>query len=336
VPAAGFIADANTSLCVEVTAVVALDSGVEASTTVTFEVEDFTLEVPPGISLIQLDVNSMKAVQTSGGNTDLTFDIDGWRLGGALSWLEPLISLLSPGGSDFDVDIDPTEIVTELELSLPNITLGVFVIKNFTVTLTGTFPFTGTDEPAIGIGIGSRAEPVSLQIMQFRGGFWCEIAFSTQGLVLLHVHADATAMLVEIDIVIAKAYCYVTVGADFKLASGNVTFIGSLKLEAGFSVLGVIGATLSVVGKVKYQEAAEKITISGTIHWSVTALATFSGKVPLGELSFSTGNGGGSGFAPLAGRSLPAQASSTAPVGGSFGDAHTLATWRTYVDKFAA
>jgi hypothetical protein len=336
VPAAGFLATPSTSLCVEVTAVVALDSGVEASSTVVFEVEDFTLEVPPGIGLIQLDVNSMKALQTSGGNTDLTFDIDGWRLGGALSWLEPLISILSPGGSDFGVDIDDTEIVTELELSLPTITLGVFVIKNFTITLTGTFPFTGVDEPSIGIGIGSRAEPVTLQILQFRGGFWCEVVFSTQGLVLLHIHADATAMLFEIDIVIAKAYCYVTVGADFKLKDGFVTFIGSLKLEAGFSVLGVIGATLSVVGLVKYLEAEEKITISGTIYWSVTAVVTVSGKVPLGELTFKTGDGGGgSGFASLAGRALPSQAASGASIGGSFGDVHTLSTWRTYVDKFA-
>lgn len=337
VTAAGFIATSSTTLCVELTAVVGLDSGVEASSTVVFEVEDFTLVVPPVISLIQLDVNSMKAVQTSSGNTDLTFDIGAWRLGGALSWLEPLISLLSPGGSDFDVDIDDVAIVADLELSLPNITLGVLVIKNFTVSLTGTFPFTGSDEPAIGIGVGSRDKPVSLQIMQFRGGFSCELVFSTQGLVLLHVHAEATAMLVEIDIVIAQAYCSVTVGADFTLKNGNVTFKGYLKLTASFNVLGVIGATLEIVGQVTYRELEEEITISGTIHWSVTAVVTVSGKVPIGQLTFSTGDGAGpSGFAPLAGRALPAQVASGSPAGGSFGDAHTIASWRTYVDKFAA
>jgi hypothetical protein len=337
VTAAGFIATSSTTLCVELTAVVGLDNGVDASSTVVFEVEDFTLVVPPGVSLIQLDVNSMKAVQTSNGNTDLTFDIGGWRLGGSLSWLEPLISLLSPSGSGFDVDIDDTSIVADLELSLPNITLGVLVIKNFAISLTGTFPFTGTDEPAIAIGVGSRDKPVTLQIMQFRGGFWCELVFSTQGLELLHIHADASAMLVQIDIVIAEAYCSVTVGADFKLKDGNVTFTGYLRLTASFNVLGVIGATLEIEGRVRYEEAEEKITISGTIYWSVTAVFTFSGSVPIGQLTFSTGDGGGpSGFAPLANRALPAQAASGAPSGGSFGDAHTIDSWRTYVEKFAA
>jgi hypothetical protein len=339
VPAAGFIATTSTSLCVEVTAVIGLSDGVEASSTVVFEVEDFTLVVPPGLSLIELDINSMKAVQTSAGNTDLTFDIDGWRLGGDLSWLEPLISLLSPGGSDFGVDIVDTKIVADLELSLPNITLGVLVIKNFAIGLTGTFPFSGTDEPTIGIGLGSRDNPVTLQIQQFRGGFWCEVVFSTQGLELLHIHADATAMLVEIDIVIANAYCYVTVGADFTLKGGNVTFSGYLSLSAGFSVLGLVGASLEIVGRVTYDSGDEKITISGTIHWSVTAIATFSGRVPIGELSFRTGNGnGGSGFAPLARAAVPAQAPpgpADPPAAGSFGSVHDLTSWRTYVDKFA-
>jgi hypothetical protein len=335
VPAAGFIATSATSLCISVTAVIGLADGVEASSTVTFEVDDFTLVVPPLLSLIELDINSMKALQSSSGATDLTFDIGDWRLGGALSWLEPLISKLSPAGSDFGVDVIGTSIVAELELSLPNITLGVLVIKNFTITLTGSFPFSGTDDPTIGIGVGTRTKPVTLQIQQFRGGFWCEMVFSTQGLELLHIHADATAMLVEIDIVIANAYCYVTVGADFTLKNGNVTFVGYLSLSAGFSVLGLVGASLEVVGRVKYKEADEKITISGTIIWSVTAIATFSGRVPLGELSFKTGNGGAAGFAPLAARTLPAQASADPAPGGSFGTVHTLATWRDYVAKFA-
>jgi hypothetical protein len=334
VPEAGFMTTTATTLCVEVTAVVALSDGVEASSTVVFEVDDFTLVVPPLLSLIELDVNSMKAVQTSSGNTDLTFDIAGWRLGGDLSWLEPLISLLSPGGSDFGVDVVGPKIVADLELSLPNITLGVLVIKNFTIGLTGTFPFSGTDEPTIGIGVGSADRPVTLQIQQFRGGFWCEVVFSTQGLELLHIHADATAMLVEIDIVIANAYCYVTVGADFTLKGRDVTFSGYLSLSAGFSVLGLVGASLEIVGRVTYKSKDENITISGTIHWSVTAVATFSGRVPIGDLSFSTGNGSAAGFAPLASRALPAQASGGPPAGGSFGAAHSLSSWRTYVDKF--
>jgi hypothetical protein len=336
VPIAGFIATSSTTLCVEVTAVVGLEAGVEASVTIVFEVDDFTLVVPPLISLVELDINSMKATQTSSGNTDLTFDIAAWRLGGALSWLEPLISLLSPNGGDFDVVIVDGAIAIDLELGLPNINLGVLEIKNFTIGLSGSFPFTGTAEPTIGIGVGSRDKPVSLQIMQFAGGFWCEVVFSPQGLELLHVHAEVSAMLVEIDIVIAQAYCSVTVGADFTLKNGNVTFSGFLKLTASFNVLGLVGATLEIVGRVTYKEVAEEITISGTIYWSVTALATFSGKVPIGELTFSTGSGSGAGFASLSGRALPLQASADSPAGGSFGDAHTFTTWTTYVDKFAA
>jgi hypothetical protein len=335
VPLAGFVTTAATSLCVEVTTVISLAETVDASATVVFEVQDFTLVIPPGVSLIQLDINSMKATETSSGNTDLEFDIGQWRLGGALSWLEPLISKLSPRGSEFDVDIDVSAIVADLEVSLPSINLGVLAIRNFTIGLTGTFPFIGSEQPTIGVGVGSRRAPVSLQILQFRGGFWCEMEFSSQGLELLHIHADATAMLVEIDIKVAEAYCYVTVGADFTLKNGNVTFTGYVSLSAGFSVLGLVGATLEIVGRVTYQEAAELITVSGTIYWSVTALFTFRGRVPLGELSFRTGDGASAGFARPT-RALMGQATSPEPsAGGSFGDAYDLDSWREYVAKFA-
>lgn len=328
---AGFIADADTSLCVSIDSVVALDPSVETSATVEFRVSEFTLIVPPVIDLVRLEIRELRAVQTTTGTPDLTFDVASWALGGNLAWMERLLDLLTPAGSDFDIDISSESIGVDLAISLPDINLGMLKITNFAIGLFGSFPFTGGDEPRIGIGLGSRSAPVSLQILQFGGGFSVEVEFSAQGVELLVIKAFVSARLVEIDIVIAQAYCEVAISAVFK--GSDAGFVGELSLTAHFNVLGVIGATLSIVGRVKYKASNETITISGTIHWSVTAVLTFSGKVPIGSFDFKIGNGSAGNLR----RGRAAGAGGGGGGGdpaGSFGSAHTFATWNEYVDAF--
>ncbi|MFK7917079.1 MAG: hypothetical protein AB8G14_03285 [Ilumatobacter sp.] len=334
---AGFIADSDTTLCVSISSVIALEDDVDTSATVEFRVSDFTLVIPPGLDLVQLDIRELRAVQTTTGTPDLTFDVASWRLGDDLAWMEPLLDLLTPAGADFDIDISSSAIDFDLSVALPDITLGVLKITNFAIGLYGSFPFTGDDEPRIGIGVGSRANPVSLQILQFGGGFSVEMEFSTQGLELLIVKAFVSARLVEIDIVVAQAYCEVAVSAVFKLKEGAVTFIGEVSLTAHFNVLGVIGATLSIKGKVKYEVAEKKVTVTGTIHWSVTAVFTYSGKVRIGSIDFELGDDGASGL--RRGRAARAADNGGGGLGddpsGSFGSAHSFSSWNDYVDAFS-
>ncbi|MEO1058662.1 MAG: twin-arginine translocation signal domain-containing protein, partial [Actinomycetota bacterium] len=288
----------DTTLCVELTTVIALDDTVEAGVTVEFSVKDFTLLIPPAnLDVIQLDVNELRAIQTTSGSTDFALDIAEWRLGGLLAFLEPLITLLTPTGSAFDLDIASTEIVADLDISLPDIDLGVLAITNFAIGLTGTFPFVGDDEPRLGIAVGSRRDPVSLQIMQFRGGFSLELEFSANGLELVHVTALVAARLFEIDIKIATAYCEVGILAEFILSGGRVTFAGELSLTAHFSVAGIVNATLTISGRVEYKEQQQNVTISGTIYWEVSVVLKASGRVPIGSITFSVGDGAANGVA---------------------------------------
>lgn len=336
---AGFIVTADTELCLEITSTIGLSPGVQSGIETEFRVTDFTLMVPPLIGLIELNVAELRGVQPVDGPADLTFDIEDWTLIGALSFLDVLFKKFTPSGSDFDIDIDSTTITADLDLPLPKIDLGVLAIKNFNVGLTGSFPYQGEDDPSIAIEIGTKKNPVDIQIMQFGGGFRLELALDTKGMQSLEIYAEVSARLVEIDIKIATAYCEVGVSAEFKLNSaGEVTFIGKLWMEASFNVLGLVGATLNITGKVRYKEPKEKLTFSGTIHWSVTALFTFSGKVPIGSIDFKLGDGQANGFA---GRALTgggghlAQAASADGLAGGFGDVHSYASWTDYVSKFA-
>lgn len=331
-PVAGFVTSGATRLCVEIESTVALSPAVEAGTTVEFSISDFTLVVPPQVGLVELDVNELRAVETSTGTSDLTLDIDTWRLGGALSWLQPLIRLLTPAGSEFEVEVVGSEILVALDVPVPGLDLGVLSISGFSIGLDGAFPFDGSGQPRLEIGVGSDVAPIGLQIAQFRGEFWCTLGFSATELDLLHISAAASARLFEIDIKVAEAYCEVGISADFTLRGGDVSFKGTLSLTAHFDVGGVIGASLSIQGTVRYEEADETMTISGTIFWSVTAVVTFNGSVPIGTIDFRLGGGqaGAAAADGLAARAVGASAGS-----GSFGDVHSLATWTDYVGAFA-
>lgn len=342
IPIAGFYPSDDSRLCISLEAVVALSPQVQAGATVEFSVTDFTLMVPPLLGIVELDVAELRGVQPSGGPTDLTFDITAWRLGGILDWLEPVVKFLSPGGKAFDLDIDLDAIDTSLTLPAPELDFGVLKVTGLAIDLAGRFPFRGVEEPVVGFGIGKPQNPVTVKVLQFEGGFFARFDFTTQGLEKVRIQARAAADLVTIDIKVAKAYCRVEIMAEFRLDSGKVTFIGELALEASFNVLGLVGATLRIVGRVEYKEISKTVTISGRIEWSVTALFTFSGTVPLGSIEFalggqSSGSGGGTSSAlGLSARSGNAPAVGVGAGGTTFGDLHTADTWADYVRKFAA
>ncbi len=346
VEAAGFITNDDTELCVTLMTEVGLGTAaaddadgsvtvVEGSATATFVVADFTLVVPPILGLVELDVTELRAEQPSDGATEFSLDVDGWRLGGALAFLEPLVSFLSPAAKAFDIEISSSAIRTSLEIPIPKLSFGVLEIGGGMIGLAGEFPFSGPGVPTVGFQLGSPSSPITLQIMQFSGEFSCALDFSTEGLERIAIRARASAMLVTIDIEVAKAYCGVSIEARFELADGLVSFTGLAELSAHFSVGGVINATLTLQASVDYSEAAQTVTLAGRILWSVTALFTFNGEVKLGSIEFalggsSTGGGGGTSFR---------SASGTVGVGAGgtdFADQHELASWTEYVHKFAA
>lgn len=330
---AGFLADADTSLCVRLVTVIALDLDLDASATIEFEARDFTLVVPPLVGLIEFDVRTLRAVAPSDGPADLTFDVDQWRLGGLLAWLEPLITSLVPSGSAFDIDITSTSIDTDLGVALPDFSLGVLELRNFALELSGQFPFVDDVEPRIEFAVGSRREPVGVQIMQFGGGFFCELAFNATGVVKIVVSAEVSARLFAVDVGVAEAYLAVGVGATFKWVGGDVTFIGELWVEITIDIFGFVSASVRVTARVKYKPSTEIVTFSGTIYWSVTAVFTWDGQVPIGSTDLAIGDGAGpAGFRSA---SRPAQASPVGVPAGSFGDAHDLPSWTDYVAKFA-
>ncbi len=330
---AGFLADANTSLCVRLVTVIALDLDLDASATIEFEARDFTLVVPPVVGLIEFDVRSLRAIAPSDGPADLTFDVERWRLGGLLAWLEPLITSLVPSGSAFDIVVDGTSINADLSVSLPDFNLGVIELRNFALGLEGDFPYVDGVEPRIEFAVGSRREPVGVQIMQFGGGFFCELAFNATGIVKVVVGAEVSARLFAVDVGVAEAYIAVGVGATFKWVDGEVTFIGELWVEITIDILGFVSASVRVTARVKYKPATEIVTFSGTIYWSVTAVFTWDGTVPIGSTDLQIGDGPGpSGFRSA---SRPAQATPVGVPAGSFGDAHDLTSWNEYVAKFA-
>lgn len=344
IPALGFVADEDTSLCVRLEAVVALDPTVMPRAVVEFAVRDFTLQVPPLVNVVELDVAVLRVVQPSDGPVDLTFDVSDWRIGDALSWLTPLFDLLSPAGSDFDVGVVDGAIDTDLSLPMPDVNLGILKIRNLGVDLALSFPFLDDRPALVSVDVGRPSAPISIQLAKFKGSFFTRLRFSPAGLELVRVRAEVSAQLFSIDIKVATAYLEVGIAAEFVLRNGEVTFIGELWLEASFSALGVINATLRIAGRVTYLPAQERLKLSGTITWSVSALFTASGSVEIGTLTFDLGGSGsgaaalGGGVGPMAMRSAPRLghgSTSTGPPTG-FGDQHTLATWSEYVSKFAA
>ncbi|MEM1333001.1 MAG: hypothetical protein AAGG08_06030, partial [Actinomycetota bacterium] len=331
VPALGFETTADTTLCVEARSTVGIGVNGESGVEVEFALTDVEFHIPPLVPLIVFDVAEISAIQPSTGPVDLTLDIRDWRLGGDLTWLQTLFDRLTPAGRGFDIDVDARQIDAHLPLSIPGVSLGVLTIDSFDVSLDASFPYVGSEPPLIGIDIGSKRDPIRIQLLQFAGTFRLGVAFDTTGLRELEVYAGVSARLVSIDIVIAEAYCEVGLSAEFTLRSdGTTKFTGTVWLTAHFSVAGLIGATLTIEGSLSYEPALERLRLRGVIHWSATAVFTFSGRVPLGTTDFEIGNSSGDQ------QVFGALATPGGDRGGGFGEAHTFATWTDYVSKFAA
>lgn len=336
---AGFIARDTTRLCVTMTTVVGLKPSIPSGGGVEFEVSDFTLQIPPSLGVIELDVAELRASQPIGGSFGFTLDIDRWRLGGLLDWLQPLVRGLSPRGDAFAVDLRRDSIDLDLTLPVPNINLGLLSIRNLAIGIGGDFPFSGPRDPLVRFTAGTRKAPITVTLLQFTGAFSCELDFTTQGLDRIRAKVEVEACLFRVDVVIAKASFTIGVLLDFRLRNGEVTFEGEVFVEASFSVLGIT-ATVTLAATVSYRSATQKAVARGEIRWEVSSLlGSADGTIPLGSLEFELGSGASvQGFRRASKRAVRARSTNgeLPPPGRGFGDQHTFDTWTAYRTTFAA
>ncbi len=309
----------------------------QAENTLTIRVEDVTLSIPPVATLVVLTFSRVEVVESSTDGLIVDPTLDDWTWGPFLAWLRPLTDLLDKLGGGL-IDITPLALEINIDVPLPEISLGVVSITNAAIYAGLELPFGDGFVPNVSLGLGSAASPVEISVLAYGAEFYLEVDISPgspTGLRRLTASLELEAMLYGFDIVVASADITLRVSALFKINEGEITFRGSVGLEGNISVLGLLDVSVGIEASLTYKSATDEMIVSGRLTYSVDSfLGGPSGSVPIGKMTFELSDGDSAlrsitGVAADAARAV----SSTAP---SFGDRFTRSQWRDdYTAAFA-
>jgi hypothetical protein len=335
VEALGFEVPAGSRAFIENVTHVPVDG--QAENTLTIRVEDVTLSIPPVATLVVLTFSRVEVVESSTDGLIVDPTLDDWTWGPFLAWLRPLTDLLDKLGGGL-IDITPLALEINVDVPLPEISLGVVSITNAAIYAGLELPFGEGFVPNVSLGLGSAASPVEISVLAYGAEFYLEVDISPgspTGLRRLTASLELEAMLYGFDIVVASADITLRISALFKINEGEITFSGSVGLEGNISVLGLLDVSVGIEASLTYRSATDEMIVSGRLTYSVdTFLGGPSGSVPIGTMTFELSDGD-SALRSITGAAAGAAraASSSAP---SFGDRFTRSQWRVeYTAAFA-
>jgi hypothetical protein len=250
-----------------------------------------------------------------------------------------LVDKLGLGNVDLKILADKLDM--DSSINLPDLSLGVAELKNFSINLGLDLPLDGGVPGLVSFGIASKSAPLDIDIMMFGATFWLDfdLGFTGPG---LPAPAQTMSMgvsvyweMLDFDIVVVSISFTLRLSADWKISGGEIVFTGAVSLEGEISVLGMLDVSASIVCSLTYRSEDETLVLKGTVHYCVDTFLgeVASGSVPIGETTIELGDGTGATAAARRGvRPLP----SAAPGGAaSFGDRYSRAEWNDYCDAFA-
>ncbi len=237
--------------------------------------------------------------------------------GGDLDFIRKLSELIPPGvfGDGPSLDLRPDRIALGFTIGLPPLTIGVFAMKNLSLSAGLELPFVD-GRPALDFGFSRRDSPFLLTVSLLGGGGFFHLQLDTSGLKLVEAALEFGASI-DMDIGVASGNVHVFAGIYFKLEKRDgdlqVVLAGYLRLGGALSVLGLVTISVEFNLSFSYNSGTKKVTGRATLTVNVE-VAFFSKSVEL-SVERSFGRDGGDP---------------------TFGDLiHTPAIWSEYADAFA-
>lgn len=184
-----------------------------ATSRVDGELTDVALNIPSSDYLIRIELSRLAFASRNGQEPAIDVDVRAVRFGGELAWVEGLRRYLTFGSGGPEISVLPDRVEASISVTLPNVTLGVFALRNIRFLAGLDLPLTG-DPARVRFGLSSRDDPFRLTVFCIGGGGWVGIAFGADGLERLELGFEGGA----------------EVGLDLGVASGSVSMMFGIAL----------------------------------------------------------------------------------------------------------
>ena len=225
------------------------------------EIVDFDLNLigDGGGALMRLMFRRVGFHAGSAGKPEVDVVFGGLGFLGPLSFVDRLRELIPfDGFSDPPyVDVAPEGVTAGFDLTLPNVTIGVFSLENIAFGADARVPFLG-DAMTVGFYFCSKEAPFRLTVMCIGGGGWLGLRASPKGLVLLELGLEACACL-SVDLGVASGSVSISVGVYLRLEADKGLFTAYFRIRGEVDVLGLISASITLELSLTYHFETGKL-----------------------------------------------------------------------------
>ena len=189
----------------------------------------------------------------SSGKPEIDVVFGGIGFLGPLSFVDRLRELIPfDGFSDPPyVDVTAEGATAGFDLTLPNVSVGVFSLENISLGADARVPFLG-DALTVGFHFCSKEAPFRLTVMCVGGGGWLVLRAAPKGLVLLELGLEAAASL-SIDLGVASGSVSISVGVYLRLEADKGMLAAYFRIRGEVDVLGLISASITLELSLTYQ-----------------------------------------------------------------------------------
>ena len=143
------------------------------------------------------------------------------------------------------------------DLTLPNVSVGVFSLENISLGADARVPFLG-DALTVGFHFCSKDAPFRLTVMCIGGGGWLELRAAPKGLVLLELGLEACACL-SVDLGVASGSVSIAVGVYVRLEADKGLLTAYFRIRGEVDVLGLVSASITLELSLTYQFETGKL-----------------------------------------------------------------------------
>lgn len=251
----------------------------DPTATIVCSISPFSLRLLGNDPFIQLVVETLEFTLLPGRKPDVNIVLadPGMVFGGPLSFVNTLQELIPfDGFSDPPyLDVDSQGLRAGFDLSLPDISIGVFSLANISLGAEARVPFIG-DSLDFTFSFCTRENPFRLTVWCFGGGGFFAISVTPDRCRMLEAAFEFGAA-VALDFGVASGSIECMAGVYFRLESnsdgtddGELT--GYFRIRGEVDVLGLISASIELYLELAYEPPSGKATGRATLTIEVEVL----------------------------------------------------------------
>lgn len=213
----------------------------------TFKVDgsltNFTVDL---FNCIKLGFKELSFHTGTGKSPKTDVDLQWVVFAGPLSFVQKLREFLDNlFGDGFKIDVEPSGIRALLSVKLPDVSLGVFLLQNISVSAGLDLPFSGSQPMLVNFGFCTRENPFHLTVSALGGGGFVGITVGLHGVQMLEAALEFGGSA-ALDVGVASGGVSIMAGIYFKNEDGKgSTLEGYIKLNGKLEVLKIISVSLT-------------------------------------------------------------------------------------------